>query len=86
MKINYIVAPYEGWIWLDLVFHPFLITSHWLSADAQLGFLFRTGVASAIITEDSDLLLFGATRLLMKLDKFGNAQVREGLGLRACLQ
>jgi exonuclease-1 len=37
-------------------------------ADAQMAFLEATGVVQAILTEDSDLLVFGARTLLLKLD------------------
>lgn len=42
-------------------------------ADAQMAYLERIGKVSAIISEDSDLLLFGCRRVLYKLDKNGNA-------------
>ena len=38
-------------------------------ADAQLAYLFLTGRAQAVITEDSDLLIFGVRRVLFKMDK-----------------
>lgn len=41
-------------------------------ADAQLVYLERHSIISGIITEDSDLLVFGAKRLLTKLDPYGN--------------
>ncbi|KAI8901579.1 PIN domain-like protein [Globomyces pollinis-pini] len=41
-------------------------------ADAQLAYLNRNGIISAVITEDSDLLTFGCTRVIYKLDKDGN--------------
>lgn len=37
-------------------------------ADAQLAYLNRTGIADFIITEDSDLMAFGAKRMVYKLD------------------
>lgn len=40
-------------------------------ADAQLYYLEKTGVINAIVSEDSDLLVFGAKTLITKLDKFG---------------
>lgn len=43
-------------------------------ADAQLAYLDRIGRVSAVISEDSDLLLFGIKRILFKMDKFGNAE------------
>lgn len=43
-------------------------------ADAQMAYLDRIGRVSAIISEDSDLLLFGCRRVLFKMDKFGHAE------------
>ncbi|KAH0538520.1 hypothetical protein FGG08_004907 [Glutinoglossum americanum] len=40
-------------------------------ADAQLVYLERNGFISGILSEDSDLLVFGAKRLLTKLDQHG---------------
>jgi exonuclease-1 len=37
-------------------------------ADAQLAYLSRNGIVDVLITEDSDLLVFGAKRILYKLD------------------
>ncbi|KAI5308463.1 Rad2 nuclease [Ascosphaera atra] len=41
-------------------------------ADAQLVYLESKGIINGIISEDSDLLVFGAKRLLSKLDKHGD--------------
>lgn len=41
-------------------------------ADAQLVYLERQGLISGILSEDSDLLVFGCKRLLTKLDQYGN--------------
>ncbi|ROT35761.1 exodeoxyribonuclease [Sodiomyces alkalinus F11] len=41
-------------------------------ADAQLVYLERKGLVGGIISEDSDLLVFGCKRLLTKLDQYGN--------------
>lgn len=41
-------------------------------ADAQLVYLERQGLIQGIISEDSDLLVFGAKRLLSKLDQHGD--------------
>jgi exonuclease 1 len=43
-------------------------------ADAQLGYLCRSQLVDVVITEDSDLLLFGCHRVLFKLDKEGAGQ------------
>ncbi|KAL3426266.1 exo1 protein [Phlyctema vagabunda] len=40
-------------------------------ADAQMVYLERTGIIDGILSEDSDLLVFGAKCLLTKLDHFG---------------
>ena len=40
-------------------------------ADAQLAHLYLTGRASLIITEDSDLLPFGAKKCFFKMDRNG---------------
>ena len=41
-------------------------------ADSQMVYLERQGVINGIISEDSDLLVFGAKRLLSKLDQHGD--------------
>ncbi|XP_028279399.1 exonuclease 1 [Parambassis ranga] len=41
-------------------------------ADAQLAFLSKSGLAQAVITEDSDLLAFGCKTVILKMDKQGN--------------
>jgi len=41
-------------------------------ADAQLAYLERKGIIDGIISEDSDLLVFGAQSLLTKLDQYGD--------------
>ena len=41
-------------------------------ADAQLAYLEKTGTIEAIVTEDSDLLVFGCRTLLLKMSQFGD--------------
>lgn len=41
-------------------------------ADAQLAYLEKKGIIQGILSEDSDLLVFGAKRLLTKLDQHGD--------------
>lgn len=41
-------------------------------ADAQLAYLEREAIINGIISEDSDLLVFGAKRLITKLDQHGD--------------
>lgn len=45
---------------------PYVVAPY--EADAQLAFLARTGAADAVLTEDSDLLVFGCATVLFKLD------------------
>lgn len=40
-------------------------------ADGQLAYLCKIGIADYVVTEDSDLVLFGCQRILFKLDIFG---------------
>ncbi|KAG0212271.1 Rad2 nuclease [Mortierella sp. GBA30] len=40
-------------------------------ADAQLAYLEKKGLVSGIVTEDSDLLVFGCKRVIFKLDQYG---------------
>ncbi|KAI8785058.1 exonuclease 1 [Biomphalaria glabrata] len=46
-------------------------------ADAQLAFLNLKGIAQIIVTEDSDLLLFGCDKIIFKMDFFGNGTLIE---------
>ncbi|KAF7502061.1 hypothetical protein GJ744_007608 [Endocarpon pusillum] len=41
-------------------------------ADAQLAYLEKKGIINAILSEDSDLLVYGAKRLITKLDQHGD--------------
>lgn len=40
-------------------------------ADAQLAYLERIGIIDGVITEDSDLLVFGCRKVLYKMNEFG---------------
>lgn len=44
-------------------------------ADAQLAFLNKIGLADYVVTEDTDLILFGCRKILFKLDVFGNSDL-----------
>ncbi|GAX72975.1 hypothetical protein CEUSTIGMA_g428.t1 [Chlamydomonas eustigma] len=43
-------------------------------ADAQMAYLALNGFVHAVITEDSDLLVYGCPRVMYKLDKHGNGE------------
>ncbi|EPE05244.1 exonuclease 1 [Ophiostoma piceae UAMH 11346] len=49
---------------------PYIVAPY--EADPQMVYLEREGLVSGILSEDSDLLVFGAKRLLTKLDMQGN--------------
>lgn len=53
-------------------------------ADAQLAYLERKGLISAIISEDSDLLVFGVNRLITKLNQYGECIVINRADFTAC--
>ncbi|XP_029187428.2 exonuclease 1-like isoform X2 [Acropora millepora] len=41
-------------------------------ADAQLAYLMKAGIAQAIISEDSDLLVYGCKKVIFKMDSCGH--------------
>lgn len=49
---------------------PYVVAPY--EADAQLAYLERAGVVDGVITEDSDLLVFGCKNVVFKLDSDGN--------------
>ncbi|XP_046377448.1 exonuclease 1-like isoform X1 [Haliotis rufescens] len=55
-------------------------------ADAQLAYLNKIGVAQIVVTEDSDLLLFGCDKVIFKMDVFGNGILVEHSRLNEVLQ
>lgn len=52
-------------------------------ADPQMVYLEKCGIVDGILSEDSDLLIFGCNRLITKLDDYGNCVeiCREDFGL-----
>ncbi|CAF5077244.1 unnamed protein product, partial [Rotaria sp. Silwood1] len=55
---------------IDIIVAPY-------EADAQLAYLNRAKIADYVITEDSDLVLFGCHHILFKLDEQGNGELFE---------
>lgn len=53
-------------------------------ADAQLVYLERKGLISGILSEDSDMLVFGAKRLLTKLEQYGDCVEINRVDFTAC--
>lgn len=53
-------------------------------ADAQLAYLERKGIIQGMLSEDSDLLVFGAKRLLTKLDQYGDCVEINRADFTAC--
>ena len=53
-------------------------------ADAQLVYLEKNGMIDGIISEDSDLLVFGAKQLLTKLDQYGDCVEINRADFTAC--
>ena len=47
-------------------------------ADAQLAYLSRSKIVDAVMTEDSDLFIFGTDKLIIKLDDSGNCKQVDG--------
>ncbi|KAB8343048.1 hypothetical protein FH972_022642 [Carpinus fangiana] len=53
-------------------------------ADSQMAYLERKGIIHAILSEDSDLLVFGAKTLLTKLDQYGECIMIRQADFTAC--
>lgn len=53
-------------------------------ADAQLAYLEQKGIINGILSEDSDLLVFGAKRLITKLNQYGECVEIERADFRLC--
>jgi len=54
-------------------------------ADAQLAFLSRSNLVDFIISEDSDLVIFGCSKIVFKLDAAGSGVLYEKGHLPLCL-
>ncbi|KAI0409164.1 hypothetical protein F4802DRAFT_234664 [Xylaria palmicola] len=61
---------------------PYVVAPY--EADAQLVYLERQGITTGIISEDSDLLVFGAKRLITKLDQYGQCVEINRRDFNAC--
>ncbi|KAL3272457.1 hypothetical protein HHI36_013937 [Cryptolaemus montrouzieri] len=54
-------------------------------SDAELAYLNLKGIADVVITEDSDLVLFGCTAVFFKMDVNGNGRLVEKEKLPLCM-
>ncbi|KAI7563571.1 PIN domain-like protein, partial [Hortaea werneckii] len=61
---------------------PYIVAPY--EADSQMAYLEASGVIDGIISEDSDLLVFGAKCLLTKLDQFGECVMINRTDFTAC--
>ncbi|KAF2399835.1 PIN domain-like protein [Trichodelitschia bisporula] len=61
---------------------PYIVAPY--EADSQMAYMERNGFIDAILSEDSDLLVFGAKCLLTKLDKYGNCVMIRRDDFTAC--
>ncbi|RMZ91384.1 hypothetical protein DV736_g1396, partial [Chaetothyriales sp. CBS 134916] len=53
-------------------------------ADAQLVYLEQKGIIDGILSEDSDMLVYGAKRLITKLDQFGDCVMIDRADFALC--
>lgn len=67
---------------LKLLDVPYIVAPY--EADSQLAYLEKQGVISGILSEDSDLLVFGAKCLLTKLDQHGECVMINRADFTAC--
>uniref|UniRef100_A0A915PIH5 Exonuclease 1 n=1 Tax=Setaria digitata TaxID=48799 RepID=A0A915PIH5_9BILA len=63
---------------VDIIVAPY-------ESDAQLTFLTKTKMAQAVVTEDSDLIVFGCERIIFKMDPTGPCVIFEQSLLPKCL-
>lgn len=61
---------------------PYIVAPY--EADSQLAYLEKQGLISGILSEDSDLLVFGAKCLLTKLDQYGECVMISRTDFTAC--
>jgi len=54
-------------------------------ADAQIAYLLKNKMGHFVITEDSDLLLFGCDYVIVKLDRYGNGVLIRSSKISDCL-
>ncbi|KAF4549837.1 XPG N-terminal domain-containing protein 1 [Elsinoe fawcettii] len=67
---------------LDKMKVDFIVAPY--EADAQLVYLEKKGIINGIISEDSDMLVFGAKSLLTKLDQYGECVAIHRKDFTAC--
>ncbi|KAG5371887.1 Exodeoxyribonuclease 1 [Yarrowia sp. C11] len=63
---------------------PFVVAPY--EADAQLVYLEKAGYVTGIISEDSDLMVYGAQMLVTKLDPTGTCVTVDGARISSCTE
>lgn len=63
---------------IDYVIAPY-------EADAQMAYFANNGFVDCVITDDSDLILFGCPRIFFKMDRNGNGVLFENEKLPQCM-
>ena len=61
---------------------PYVVAPY--EADSQLAYLEKQGIISGVLSEDSDLLVFGVKCLLTKLDQYGECVMVNRADFTAC--
>ena len=67
---------------LKLLDVPYVVAPY--EADSQLAFLEKHAMIDGVLSEDSDLLVFGVKRLLTKLDQYGECVMVSRADFTAC--
>ncbi|KAH7730252.1 XPG I-region family protein [Aphelenchoides avenae] len=77
-QVERTIEAFRGADRVDVLVAPY-------EADAQMTFLVQNGLAHAVVTEDSDLIAFGCSNIIFKLDVDGTCLVYDKAKLHRCL-
>uniref|UniRef100_A0AC34FUM2 Exonuclease 1 n=1 Tax=Panagrolaimus sp. ES5 TaxID=591445 RepID=A0AC34FUM2_9BILA len=76
--VEHVIEEFRNIPNVDIIVAPY-------EADAQLAYLIKTGIADAIVTEDSDLVPFGCETIIFKLNLNSRCVVYEKRLLYKCM-